>query len=287
MGLDLLAANFLVGEVRRGTDFSKTLTLGRQEIHMSPASYRSVCSNLQVEVPAVASFADEFFAGLGAKTYKVLDASPYEGAGLVHDLNLPIPDSFPKQWSCVFDGGTLEHVFNFPQAIKNCMDLVSVGGHFISITPWNNWGGHGFYQFSPELFYRVLSDENGFKVERMLMNQGGKWFLIKDPRTLGYRVETYDCRPTLVYLSARRLTLRPIFSKWPQQSDYAKAWSPAAPTHGDSADSKSPQRFLSGNQSLFWDFLRALWRRQKSRHHQRIRQSLWAQRWPERQGAPI
>jgi hypothetical protein len=36
MGLDLLAAKFLVGEMRRGTVFSRTLTLGRQEINMSP-----------------------------------------------------------------------------------------------------------------------------------------------------------------------------------------------------------------------------------------------------------
>jgi len=277
----------LVGEMRRGTVFSRTLTLGRQEINMSPNHYRSLCSDLNLEGAPVSSFADEFFVGLGAKTYEVLDASPYQGAGLVHDLNLPIPDSFPKQWSCVFDGGTLEHVFNFPQAMRTCMDLVSIGGHLISITPWNNWGGHGFYQFSPELFYRILSDDNGFRVKRMLMHQGVKWFSIKDPQTLGYRVEIHDCRPTLLYVSARRLNLSPIFSQWPQQSDYSKAWSPGAPTHGESAHSKSPRRFLAANQNFFLEFVRALWRRQKSRRHQRTRQSLWAQRWPERHGAPI
>jgi len=36
-------------------------------------------------------------------------------------------------------------------------------------TPASNLCGHGFYQFSPELFYRALNATNGFEVERMIM----------------------------------------------------------------------------------------------------------------------
>jgi hypothetical protein len=31
-----------------------------------------------------------------------------------------------------------------------------------AVTPANNQMGHGFYQFSPELFFRVFSQENGY-----------------------------------------------------------------------------------------------------------------------------
>jgi 2-polyprenyl-3-methyl-5-hydroxy-6-metoxy-1,4-benzoquinol methylase len=57
----------------------------------------------------------------------------------------------------VFDGGTLEHIFDYPTAIKNCMKMVKPGGHLLLTTPANNWFGHGFYQFSPELFYSFVS----------------------------------------------------------------------------------------------------------------------------------
>lgn len=261
--------------------------MDRQNIYMRDEEYQWACSFLDIPFISDDSFADGLFVGLGAKILRYLDNSPYEGADLIHALNLPIPGSLEQKWSCVIDDGTLEHMLNFPEAIKNSMGLFKEGGHLLFITPCNGFAGHGFYQFSPEVFFRVLSDDNGFRVKRMLMHQGGKWFSIKDPQTLGYRVEIHDCRPTLLYVSARRLNLSPIFSQWPQQSDYSKAWSPGAPTHGESAHSKSPRRFLAANQNFFLEFVRALWRRQKSRRHQRTRQSLWAQRWPERHGAPI
>jgi hypothetical protein len=68
----------------------------------------------------------------------------------------------------VFDGGALEHVFNFPVAISSCMRALVVGGTFISSTPVNNNMGRGLYQFSPELFYRVFSQEFGVRTESML-----------------------------------------------------------------------------------------------------------------------
>jgi len=42
-------------------------------------------------------------------------------------------------YTTVIDGGSLEHVFNFPQAIANCMNMVAVGGHFIGLSPANNF----------------------------------------------------------------------------------------------------------------------------------------------------
>jgi hypothetical protein len=31
--------------------------------------------------------------------------------------------------------------------------------------------GHGFYQFGPELYYRAFSEENGFQVERLELQE--------------------------------------------------------------------------------------------------------------------
>ncbi|GHV03646.1 hypothetical protein AGMMS50229_03290 [Campylobacterota bacterium] len=42
------------------------------------------------------------------------------------------------------------------------MELVKTGGHLILGTPIDNYYGHGFYQFSPELFFSLLDRDNGF-----------------------------------------------------------------------------------------------------------------------------
>ena len=205
MGISLSSAYFLIGEMRRGVDFSKTLTLGRQGVYMQRDHYKVVCSLLNVEATRIATYADELFAGLGAKSLDVLDASSYEGAGFTHDLNKPLTATPSRKWSCVIDGGTLEHVFNFPEAIKTCMELVEQGGHLILITPWNNWAGHGFYQFSPELFYRIFCAQNGFRLERLLIYRDNKWFSILDPKDLGERIEDISPKQTELFVSAKKI----------------------------------------------------------------------------------
>ncbi len=44
-----------------------------------------------------------------------------------------------------------------------------LGGHFISVTFANNFLGHGFHQFSPELYFRVFCPANGFEVESLML----------------------------------------------------------------------------------------------------------------------
>jgi hypothetical protein len=287
MGISLSSACFLIGEMRRGVDFSKTLTLGRQGVYMQRSQYKRVCSFLHVQAPRQATFADEFFAGLGAKSIDVLDASSYEGAGLTHDLNQPLPATPSKKWSCVIDGGTLEHVFNFPEAIKTCMELVERGGHLILTTPWNNWAGHGFYQFSPELFYRLLSADNGFLLERMLIHQDGKWFSIKDPDSLGMRVEECGSAPTLLYISAKKLKTVPIFSQWPQQSDYSKAWSTVSPPSVQlAATGESIKNRLWENFPVL-ENMQTKWRKRKEGRIQKHRKTVWTQAVPSKNGIPI
>jgi SAM-dependent methyltransferase len=164
---------------------------------------------------------------LGAQRVESIDNSEYEHASIIHDLNEPIPDVLKKSFSCVFDGGTLEHVFNFPQAIKNCMEMVAPGGHFLGITCANNFTGHGFYQFSPELFYRVFSPENGYVVEDMLLCQphrGAPRHKAEDPAVAGHRVELTNDKPTYLIVVARRTSEVEIFDTTPQQSDYVNAW---------------------------------------------------------------
>lgn len=230
MGLDIHSAQFLLNQKRRGVLFGRVLTLGRQAVYMPASRYLSHLNELGID-HRQPEYADDFFRGLGAASLDFMDASNYEGANVVHDLNQPIEAHLAESYDCVFDGGALEHVFNFPTALKNCMQMVKPGGHLIIITTWNNYAGHGFYQFSPELFYSALSIENGYVVEQMLVVQRNRWYSVANPREVGSRIELINSEPTLLFLTAKRVANKPIFAAWPQQSDYSAIWSP----------SKSPQ----------------------------------------------
>ena len=169
-------------------------------------------------------------SALGAKETVSIDASAYEGASLVHDMNAPIGDELKRKFSTVIDGGTLEHVFNFPVAIKNCMQMLDVGGHFFAHTMANNFMGHGFYQFSPELFYRVFSPENGFLACTASWcsssASAGRDGTRRPTRTsINERVELINGRPTYLFVHAERVADVPMFAAAPQQADYAAHWS--------------------------------------------------------------
>lgn len=223
-------------------DFSRTMTLGRQYMHVSPGQLHGHLRRLKVDIDitelrqrlqAHNDYAEPYLALLGAKETDSMDASDYEGATHVHDLNLPVPETLKNRYTVVIDSGTLEHVFNFPTAIKNCMEMVAPGGHFLCITPANNFMGHGFYQFSPELFFRLFTAENGFELEQLLLYQedGWRWFAVTDPDSIRQRVELVNGAPVYITVRAKKLRqVETLFATAPQQSDYAAQWQDAAAT---------------------------------------------------------
>ena len=228
MGIDIYSARFLHSEKKRGLDLGHTLTLGHQAVYIDVEAYRSLISSLGIPCEETI-YADDLFRGLGAKSVDVMDASSYEGANLVHNLNEPVSRELVEKYDCVFDGGSLEHVFNFPVALKNCLEMVKVGGRFITITPTNAQCGHGFYQFSPELFYSTLCAENGFCLERMLFVWHSRWFSVRKPADIKERVELFTDEPTSLFISAKRMERKSVFARWPQQSDYIASWNSSTP----------------------------------------------------------
>jgi SAM-dependent methyltransferase len=182
-------------------------------------------------------YAEPFFARLGAGTTDSFDYSDFEEATFVHDMNEPIPPDHRERYSLVLDSGSLEHIFNFPCAIRNCMEMVRPGGHFVSITPANNFFGHGFYQFSPELYFTVLSAENGFEMKTMMAFEetaNAVWYDVRRPQDVRERVTLLNAEPVYLCLIAQRTAVKPIFQRTPQQSDYLVRW------NGDSAPPAAP-----------------------------------------------
>lgn len=236
MGLDRNGSKFLLYAKDSGVDFSRPMMIGRQELHLTRREMSRLLNACHVHTgpedierifSASGPFADEYLRFIGAEEVHSMDYSGHEGATHVHDMNQPIPDGLKNQYSVVIDGGSLEHIFNLPTALRNCMEMTAVGGHFISITPANNFLGHGFYQFSPELFFSALSEDNGFEVVRVIAfenRRNARWFAAKDPRVIKRRVTLTNSTPTYLLVLARRVAARPIFALPPQQSDYLADW---------------------------------------------------------------
>ena len=235
MSIDANLARFLLEGQAEGVSFRRTATIGRLGFDLRPRFLQNLLpafkivpqpDTMQRLTEACNGYAEPFLSFLGAEQIVSVDASSYEGASLVHDMNEPVPSHLKNRFDAVVDGGSLEHIFNFPVAIRNCMEMVSVGGHFVTATPANNYPGHGFYQFSAELFFRVFSAENGYSVERAIIceRDSGRWFQAVDPARLQRRGFFTNCASTLLLVQARRLREAPIFAKRPQQSDYEMLW---------------------------------------------------------------
>lgn len=260
MGMTFETCRFIVEACRSGLAPGRVLTLGRQSLtaspeqladllrELSPGSDAAAHARWTTELGLVPRRFEQFMKLLGASLVEAADASSYEGAEVLHDFNEPVPNEWEQRYDLVLDGGTLEHVFNFPTAIRNCMRLLRVGGHLLLFTPANNYCGHGLYQFSPELFFRLLSPDNGFEVERlhaMVDTAGfsrllsvkyafpirGKRFEVADPLKVHERVVLVNSEPVLLFVQARRTRLVDPLRTPPHQTDYLDQWARGVPQH--------------------------------------------------------
>ena len=158
MGIPTLHAKILFYSTTLGVSFDRTLTLGRQNLYTSKKDVRRYVSRFMNDDLVAGDefqdneYAETLFKNLGANLIDSMDNSTYEGATVLHDLNQPINENMKNRYTAIFDGGTCEHVFNFPAAIKNCMQMLKVGGHFISFTVADNMCGHGFIS----IFSRII-----------------------------------------------------------------------------------------------------------------------------------
>ena len=119
------------------------------------------------------------------------------------------------------------------------MNALTLNGHFISVTPTNNFCGHGFYQFSPELFFSLFSRRFGFEMifAGVTTEEKGQtdrdWYQITDPHQLKRRVTIVNNRPTSLMVIAKKITDQEIDVLNPFQSDYEYIWSVQASMEGN------------------------------------------------------
>jgi len=232
MGIDLAAFEFLLRAQKETGDFGSTLVLGRQRMLVRTewekmmftkalAKYRPDLSMDDI----AHSFVDRMIEQLGGTPCHFMDNSAYEGAQVIHDLNETLPESLHASYDTVIEIGVLEHIFNIGVAMRSVAQMVRPGGRFLSLNIADNHLGHGFWQLSPEAYFRTFSRENGFTPVISDLHYKGEFHPLRDPEAAGRRLPLKTPGYTYIAFGARKTEQREVFPDgWPVQADYTAAW---------------------------------------------------------------
>ena len=228
MGISRVEAPLIWALKRQGDIKSQMVSLGRPGLFMSRTQLNAFLAGTGLTWNATdiqeimgSSFAEPFLERVGIDSLSTIDYSDYQGANIIHDMNLPVPEKLCGISDFIFAGGTIEHIFDIRTLMHNITRMLNVGGSIALSTTQNGYGGHGFYQFSPEFFYRYF-ESNGYEDIRVYVvgtSHPPRWYYVHDPRVLGRRVEFVTMEPTLVLAIARKAKNLPA-DVVPQQSDY-------------------------------------------------------------------
>jgi hypothetical protein len=232
----LRAINF--AQRMRQLDLSSTVMLGRQEIFFTKEDFDFFCrrtgSAIQYgEDIGLGQFSEGLIRRFGCERIDSIDASGYEGASIVADFNRPIASDLHQRYSAFLDFGSIEHIYNVPQVIDNITKLLRPEGTALIATQANGYAGHGFYQFSPEFFYSVFSEQNGFRdtvVFLVDLQDTRMWHLIPEPKRIGRRNDIAQSRSYFIFCLTTKAN--GVDEIRVQQSDYQEdAWNTSGHSH--------------------------------------------------------
>ncbi len=123
---------------------------------------------------------------IGANKVDAVDISNYESANIILNLNNPVSKDLFEKYDVIIDSGTLEHIFNTPVALENICNMLKPEGSFFSTGPSSNFIDHGFYSFSPTLYFDFFG-ANGFKDMRSYLREGSSRIYSRKGRLFEYR----------------------------------------------------------------------------------------------------
>ncbi|MCG8650488.1 MAG: class I SAM-dependent methyltransferase [Pirellulales bacterium] len=270
MGLVHDNIRFLLAARRDGYSFKRIVTLGRQQLYLHTKQLESLTAEFadlldartRLSVAAGDDAEDFLRWSLESREIDSIDGSGFESATIIHDMNHPIDAALHNQYDAVIDGGTLEHIFNTPIALSNCMRMVRVGGCLAFFAPANNHCGHGFYQFSPELFFRVFDAGNGFEVVRLVLMQhqypgpelsmNTRCYEVIDPDAVKSRVGLISPQAAMIMVLARKIASVDPLTESPIQSDYQRRWDDqqSSSRPGESSSEQSADTSITAARTL-------------------------------------
>ena len=167
MGIASGAAELLLRSSNKIKFRGKLLQLGNQKILCSKNKFIKLKYRYhkeKIKFDAEKKFdSDLFFKLLNFSNVDSLDVNSYENATIIEDLNLPIKKKYYKNFDFIYDGGSLEHIFNISEALNNISRILKTNGYIMHLSPVNNYIDHGFYSINPTLL-KDYYEQNNFKI---------------------------------------------------------------------------------------------------------------------------
>jgi hypothetical protein len=199
----------------RPIDESTWLSLGTLNFEVDPngmrqygnydeAKHQALINDSLRDVKLHKELCGDLFRDLGYGSYAELDIN--DRAEIVWDMNVPVPASYHNRFDLIYDGGTLEHIFNPFQGVTNVLLMTKVGGKIVHSQGCGDQINHGYWTFNPSFlvdFYQA----NGCEVlELFLMDLDGTEFPLdrKDMINRGKGIAGY-ASPQAVLLSSMQL----------------------------------------------------------------------------------
>lgn len=172
-----------------------------------------------------------FFKLFNLDNIKSIDINKYENADIIEDLNFPIKKKYYSNFDSIYDGGSLEHVFNISEGLQNLNKMLKPNGYIMHLLPCNNYIDHGFYSISPTLLRDFYIQNNYIIIENYLVKQ--KFDLSKNSVWQVYNYEhekikyynkwNWGNNRMLVWIVAKKTKKINKFN-YPTQSKYLKLY---------------------------------------------------------------
>lgn len=144
-----------------GGALGRTLMVGRQAFS---GNFAAQLKSIGYPIPRDGQtfIEDMLTLHFGASSVDSIDASPYQGASIIWDLNNAGGPSVVGKFDTILEFGTIEHVFDIANSLRVLNELLAPGGRILHSSPSNGFSGHGFWQVSPVTFDEWYSQKNGF-----------------------------------------------------------------------------------------------------------------------------
>ena len=236
MGLPLSVAINIIG-CTKNIEKGSVLCLGKQSLGFTVKdlveSSKKVNHNIDLSMFHDLNLKEKlnqklFFETLGFKKIDTLDVSNYEGAEILFDLNEQnTPKELQNKYDFIYDGGTLEHLFNIGNALNHLTKMIKRMGVIFHNNPCNGYIDHGFFQISPTLYFDYYLTNNFKIIYSGLIEQsvGIKVFPVRQDlyRTLDMNFSVKNTPRCVLNFSVQKLNdISEI--KIPQQGYYSTLW---------------------------------------------------------------
>ena len=160
-----IIARMLVQEHRHRPITGRVLCLGPQLVALNKGEVEALFAQTpKGQAPATATRKTKdadpanvsdacFFGKFKDVQLDSLDVVAGFGGTIIHDLNVPIPESLHEQFDFILDGGTFDHLMQLGTAFTNTIRMLKPGGRVLHVNAASGYIGAAYVSFGPDLFY--------------------------------------------------------------------------------------------------------------------------------------